>query len=388
MFDFYYQSIDFANSSQKLVVDKALKCSKLTSQCLANFIFQHNVFFKTFKKDKACKFPIKFCLRIVAKTFIHWMFRCVYRINRFHLPERTKLIKSWVEINVTEWEQNIDLQTSTVLVLPFSIDFFRQWNYIQFLRNEKVSHTLYGYNYSFYKLLVFCIKRDMNSLLDLEIHAQKHYVRDIINSNCKELYVMDDVEFYSHYSNSLLKRLGVNVYFTAHGIGCYSPYYSCTHYKLFNDSQVSFFRQFNFLVSYDVKYQPSGKFKVSDIENFHAVCFISQLSKTQSSEYSLIEDRLLSSIKCSSHTNLDLLFKKHPNSQSIDCPSGYREIDKLETYKGKILFLTLYSTAYYTFQKYGQTVLIETTDLNPSNIFGSNERVILENELDKLLSRN
>ena len=224
--------------------------------------------------------------------------------------------------------------------------------------------------------------------MELELKAQDHYVADIVNANTTKLHVMDDVEFYSHNANSKLIERGFSILFSAHGIGRYSLHYECSNYIFFNDAQHSFFDEFNFLRKFKIKFNSSGTYDRANILEFTSICFISQLSKTQSREYFVIEKRILELIRNICPEHVELIFKRHPNSLNLECPEGYLEVDRFDEYENTVLFLTLYSTAYYSFQDYGQTILIETKDLNSKNIFGDNERIVREEELDTLFSNN
>lgn len=388
LFNFYHQSVDYGKKTQILSNELAHDCSVLHRQCYANFLFQNPKIFERLESKKKFRLSWKFCIRICIKVFIHSLFRSFYLFNQAKIANRKSLIKAWVDINISEWEESVEILDCGVLVLPFPISIRRQGRFIKFLRRNKLNYTLYGYKYSLRNLLRFCIQRTPKSLVELEIGAQVYYVSDVVSVSPTKLYVMDDVEFYSHYANSKLIERGFDILFSAHGIGRYSLHYNCTNYTFFNDAQHGFFDEFNFLRNFKIKFKSSGIYDRASILDFTSVCFISQLSKTQTREYYGIEKRILEIIKKVCPDDVELIFKRHPNSRNLECPEGYLEVERLDEYKRTVLFLTLYSTAYYSFQDYGQTILIETKELDSKNIFGDNERIVREEELDTLFSTN
>jgi len=332
------------------------------------------------------RFSYKFAIKIFLKFLAHQVFRCIYIFKKkAHSPV---IIKSWVDINYSSWvnSENWNEERFSILLLPFLLNPIRQFKFIQMLSSKKINIIFYGYRYSAIALGRFLLRRDLISLYEFESNAVNLAHKDIYLLGAEKLYVMDDVEPLSFIQNSELIKKNITINFRSHGIGRYSPYFSASNTLFFNESQMEYYSLFNTYSSSKCMYP--YREKIIELKSIEYVIFVSQITKTASAAYSVMESRIVAKLKAEC-LKYGILFsiKLHPNTDS----SVYSEEKKcslltIENSESTLLF-SCYSTAYYDFEKYGTNWLIKTKELDPTILFGKQERILDEKNIDLFFDR-
>ncbi|WP_299266793.1 hypothetical protein [uncultured Psychrosphaera sp.] len=332
------------------------------------------------------RFPWKFVLKVFFKILIHKFFRILFLIRS--KSKSPVVIKSWVDVNYYSWIKLDEWKESdfSILVIPFLLNPIRQVKFVRDLMAQNKKIIFYGYRYSVKKFIKFALNPNLISFFEFESHATSITSAEITSLGVEKIFVMDDVEPLSFIQNRGLIDSGIEVNFRAHGIGRYSPYFSATQATFFNESQQNFYTKFNNFESTSCVY-PSTR-SVDGLTSLERVIFISQRAKSIDSAYSVIEIRVVDKLKeICKKSSIPFSIKLHPNTDS----GVYEGIDKnlqLTTDNSdKTLLFTCFSTAYYDFEQYGNTWLVQTKELDPTILFGKQERVLNEKNIDKFFDQ-
>lgn len=329
---------------------------------------------------KDVRFAWKDIAKVIIKVLVHKAFRVVWVLNKKKLKRKlpNKVFKAWVEVNVESWGGEFSVHDSCVLILPFPLKLSRQLNFIKGLKGD-LSYSLYGYAYSFKKLVQHIIYRDIMSLALLENSAATSYVRDVRELGVAKAFHMDDVEVQSYVASSHLIKKNVLVNFRNHGIGRYSPYFTASSAVFFNESQRIYYESLNSFEYVELMYylDRNLEFEKSALQQ---VVFVSQLINGLPAEYELLEERILEKLSViGKELGFTLAVKLHPNGRNANFLKGYPSVDSLKPSKNcTTIFFTNYSTSYYTFEQYGPTYLIRSSEVDPSIFFGDEERIVDE----------
>lgn len=387
---FSHQSSEFLKSTSHRINNIIKATSEpAIAKYSVNYIFQskpHSLSSLEIGYDNAAyekeAVPLKRAMRVLVKVVFHWLYRLHFIFSRKILTKH--LFKCWVEINTTSWGQDFDVEEKQVLIVPFPLGWKRHMNFIKSLHSQKILYRFYGYPYSLIKLVKFLLIRNVKLLAELEIGAARGAAEDIMKVATRHYYVMDDVEAASFETNNLLESQDLIVNFKAHGIGRYSIFYSARNATFFNESQANFYKTFNSFQTVTVEH-PTRRVQTDKLL-LKRVCFVSQLSVTQSEEYAKIELSCVEKLKALSRAKgVPFYIKSHPNQVKLH----YTDVDEIEFDAVKedrgTLFFTIYSTAYYDFEKYGRTYLIMTRGIDSRALFGDDERLVgFENENNNL----
>jgi len=321
------------------------------------------------------KFKIKTFMKVlINKIFL--IFKTKNSINN------TIIIRSWVEDCLELFKEDIN-QNCTFLVYPFAIKLKRQLLFIKELKKRNLHYSLMGLNYSWIDLLKWLYSSSDLDYVNMEYNANKKHAQLLLKQfSATKLFTTDEFEIASFVMHATLMS---NLYITnsAHGTGKYSPYVAYDAFYVFNNAQKEYYKY----LSSNIEYKTIKTPVVHDFKFNGNIILISQsLDYNDDSFVSNEEIKLIDTLK--NFKNFHFYIKLHPNSKITEYKCSKTNSNLLLDDNKKMknsIFFTLFSTAYYDFQAYGITYLVETQYNKPELVFGKHERIIHINEIDKLL---
>ncbi len=315
---------------------------------------------------------LKLKMRITIKVFLNkaFLFFGHFSKDKFVCD---KLVRTWVDVTYELYEKDIDRENTLFVVYPFSINRKRQIDYIKFLKSKGIKYVYSGYNYAFTDLLKWLLGSDDADLAALENNANERHADFLLNRiEFNQLLTTDEFEVSSFILNRKIKNAGKKVINKAHGVGKYSPFVCYDEFWVFNSAQRNYYGTF----SPEIIFQDYPVDKPTVVESIKHVVLVSQQLTGNNESVADFENRVLKELSCTD--KYKVCVKLHPNSkieEHVDA-SGIEYFKTNPDYMNNSVFLTAYSTAYLTFQKFGTTYLVGDALNDPSLVFGREARII------------
>lgn len=385
--DFFFRSILYLDNINPIFdYSKKYFSSVDEAESFCNFVVMNS---SVYRKSTGCdvseifreKVGVKKTFTIILKFLVHKVFRIFYQMKNDDKVEQ--IVKTWIELNFHTYRERITQDTNSLcLVYPFPLSATRQIKYLALLRRLGINHSLYGLDYSIIDLIKFVCKRNILSLFQLEYYANIKSSSELLKyRELKEVLVMDDVDPFSNVVNKRFSLNGVRVECTLHGVGTYSPFYFADLVNVFNNAQAVYYRRFRPTLIIKTLFLPR---KLNNSFRFDSIVFYSGVSVTTGKLNKEVEERVLSALyRLCKNYSVDLKIKRHPNFKGR-FNSNIKEFDGL--LDNKTLNVSLYSTSYYTVNV-GQSALIETDEIPTTALFGADEAIIHETELDSIFNQ-
>ncbi len=291
------------------------------------------------------------------------------------------VIRSWVDDAEKIYKD--EFETSIILIYPFFLNPLRGLRYIRHCFKNYKHPVLVGIPYSFIDLIRIIFSKGVafdEALIEFENMAMVRHASLFQDFNI--IYTSDEYMVNSHVLHSILKQQFKKVINKAHGIGFYSPYVDYDEMHMYNENQINHYRNKNKSISYyilkeyiidKITYSPDKKPAIVFIDHGNLERFNLFYESKLQHETILILIDICEKLnypfftKFSLQTSLagiETFIKKYRNT--LVC----NNIEMLSL-ENNILFVNLFSTAYYDFSKYGEVLFIETDIFKPALMFGN-----------------
>ncbi|MBT8326144.1 MAG: hypothetical protein KJP21_00390, partial [Bacteroidia bacterium] len=188
------------------------------------------------------------------------------------------------------------------------------------------------------------------------------------------------------FSKQLIEN-GIHVTNACHGLSVYSPFVYYSKFLLINKKQQELYSIFNEYLDFEIMYEETYEKDESEVSK---IIFVDQgdLSKLGLHYEASLRGEVLSILNQTSKKGLSSIqIKTHPNTKQGEIKRLQSQYEFLPIIKNLepplegLVFITLYSTAYYDFRNHGRFLFIEDDLFNPSLFFGPKIKTVHVSEL-------
>lgn len=184
----------------------------------------------------------------LAKAVLHRVFRWFGQLG----PPVDTVVRGWVEVTVHMYPQ--ESRSGQVLVYPFALNIARQLRFLRTCRAQGVRHSLAGMPYSVRAAIAaaFGGRSSALTLARFERDANARHADDLLARHPRHVLTSDEFEVASFVLHDRLRKEGVRVTNTAHGVGQYCLWISYSEFRVLSESQRDFYRARNPGISYEL----------------------------------------------------------------------------------------------------------------------------------------
>jgi hypothetical protein len=332
----------------------------------------------------------------LVKVLMHWLFLL---LGMLVLPVRSGAsLTVYRKAYVDDIELVFDVEQPSVLraVYPFPVSMRRQMRYLGHLRRRGYPWQLVGNPYDLIDLLRFIRRRDLRSLQRLESRAQIRGARSVVRAGFHTVQLSDEFDLGSLDFCRTLRRYGLHVVNSAHGVGKYLPVHAYQEFRVLTDRQREYY-----LATGDCRYSRrllngraprvssggSSLVLVDDLAiNF---VFLSGQTTLGIGESLLVSNEAAAfrrlGAEFDSSTGVRLLYRPHPNNHNPAPPSGFELLTVLEPVNGRpnTIFVSYNSTCQIDPAFQGRKILIRGHFMCPETWFDTSEEMM---DLDQLVA--
>lgn len=307
-----------------------------------------------------------------AKMLIHRL----YRLLRSGGSCKNVIIKTYVEDTLNFYKE--EMNNSTIFLYPFNLNFNRQKRFIKYCKEQhNGSYSLMGNPYNlFYYIFGLVTKNSDINVVNIERKAYYEHSIELLNWGVKQLFTLDEFEAASFIMNGNLIKNNVSVLNKTHGVGLYCLYLNYSTIEVYTSRQYMRYRQWNPHIN--ISFQ-----KLNILYKYDNTCRNEKIKLVfMHGNYKdhgiLYDEELQKKIvvklqEVSSKLDLEYYIKFHPNSTSQTKEDyanlNIKELDSVLQIKNP-LFITIISTSFYDFLKFGPFVFLSDDLLNPILAFG------------------
>lgn len=335
--------------------------------------------------------------RVLVKVITHWAFRLLGKLTSS--PAHSNNLLIYRKAYVDDIELVFDPGQNGVLraIYPFPLSARRQLKYIKFIINSKKSFKITGNPYLPSDVLALLLRRTVRSLMNLESRSQILHAREIFALGVHLVQLSDEFDIGSLDLSRALRRMGIKVVNSAHGIGKYLPVHAYAEFSILTRRQQEYYYP-AFKCKYEIR-SLNHDFKAINIdleaikyakEKSIKLIFLSQVFDGIASIVSEAEDRTLKllSDNYSSNYNISLIYKPHPNSNNLKLKSGFKLADTIDLInEADRIFISFFSTCQIDPAFTGTKILVRTDLIFPEISFDDSETIISEKKLTGYLER-
>lgn len=340
-----------------------------------------NIFFKDFFQNDQIEFfnknlnlgfnisISKVLLKYFASTLFHVLSTLILIRNKKRI---FSIVKSWVEVSL-RIHGDIRFKNSLVLVYPFPYSVNRQFDFIKTIKKYKYKFTFGYVSYHFSDLIKLLIRRDYKNLIKFECNGEKKSAeRLLINyPSLKYFYTEDDYNPAILVFNEVLINAGVQVINTSHGINQQVPIIKATKCEYLNTCQMDIYKKYSPKTIFEKQINHSVSTslienKLMDITLFSFVYIHGNYQESGMSYENNLQEKIISKILELNYPNIYI--KYHPNVKH-KLYSSLKEINSFDSL-GRVIFITINSTSYYTFGKLGLFIFVGDDLCKPFSSFG------------------
>ncbi|MFX4233897.1 hypothetical protein ACOL24_08610 [Aliarcobacter butzleri] len=351
---------------------KEIYCDYIEASFFNDFIsseynIRYNLSFKKYNlidtKYKYFIFPVK----MILHRF--------YRILKNKVEYKKSFIKTYVEDTIKFYPEHID--NSTIFIYPFNLNFNRQRKFIKYCKEKyKGSYSLMGNPYSLSSYLFTLINKKGSdiSVLDAEKKAYLKHSKELLNLNIKKLYTLDEFEAASFIMNTDLIKNNIFVQNKTHGVGGYCLYLNYSILEVYTSKQYERYKEWNPYLNISFQKLNIPTHKKYKNEKVKIVFMHGNMKACGLNYEEELEQKIIIKLKeISSRLNIEYFIKFHPNTTK-ETKLEYKHLNIKEM--GSIeqinnpLFITIFSTSFYDFLKFGPFIFLSDDFLDPSYIFG------------------
>jgi len=187
--------------------------------------------------------------RFVLKACAHRLFR-LFRRRRFRADQ---VIRTWADISERVFGDLVE--TTSLLVYPFSGNRMRQLRYLWRSRQLGRNYSLMGLPYRMshvIRLLLSGNGRD-RLLVESEIDGYRRHADELLACGIKKLYTTDESEAASGRLHGALIDDGVHCVNRGHGVAVYGPFVRYSHFSFYDRLQHLRYAQLGKFDTFDTK---------------------------------------------------------------------------------------------------------------------------------------
>jgi hypothetical protein len=320
-------------------------------------------------------------------SILKWLANKLYSIIYFFSGKQAEknksntVIRSWVDD--AEKIYKAEFKTSIILIYPFLLNPLRGLRYIRNCFKNYKYPVLVGIPYNFIDLIRIIFSKGVSfdgALIEFENKAMVKHANLFKDFNI--IYTSDEYMVNSHVLHSILMQQSKKVINKAHGIGFYSPYVNYDEMHMYNENQINHYRTKNKSISYFILKESIIDSYIFTTAKKPAIVFIDHGNLEQYNlfyESKLQHETILFLIDFCKKLEYPLYIKFSPQTSSTGIDAVLKKykytlicsnVEKLSL-ENNILFVNLFSTAYYDFSKYGKVLFIETDIFKPALMFGN-----------------
>jgi len=363
--------------------------------------YVHSSFFDFFLNNKGI-IKIKkhnFMETLIDKKYIFVIFPVKMILHLFYkalskkIKYKKNIIKTYVEDTINFYPE--ELKTSTIMIYPFNLNFKRQQNFIKYCKkNYPGSYTRMGLPYRPIKYLYSLLTNFSldEKIVFFEKDAYTRHAKELLNLSIDKLFTLDEFEAASFVMNENLLQNKVYVMNKTHGVGGYCLFLAYSDLEVYTSKQMQRYKKWNPKINISFQDLDINKLEGNTkTDKSIQIVFIHGNMSACGLEYeeSLEEDIILQTKKICDDLKISFFIKYHPNTTEL-----YKEKylnQKIETLKSidnldNPLFITIFSTSFYDFLKFGPFIFVSDELLNPCDIFGDDIEYININMICKTIN--
>lgn len=358
--------------TNNLIEVKEINCNYVDKIFFENFLdikynIKYNIFFKEYnlidKKYKYCVFPIK----MILHKF--------YRILKNKVEYRESLIKTYVEDTIKFYPEHIN--NSIIYIYPFNLNINRQRKFIKYCKENHVKrYSLMGNPYSILAYLFSLVfgKSDF-AVIDAERKAYLKHANELIDLRIKALYTLDEFETASFIMNKNLIDNNIFVLNKTHGVGGYCLFLDYSILEVYTSKQYDRYALWNPHIKILFQNLNISNTRVYKNENIKLVFMHGNMEACGLNYEEELETNIIIKLsEISKVLGIDFFIKFHPNtlekSKEKYIILKIKEVKNIQEITNP-LFITIFSTSFYDFLKFGPFLFLTDDLLNPKNIFGA-----------------
>jgi hypothetical protein len=322
---------------------------------------------------------------VLLKVLAHWLFLLLGRRADRRLKARQ--VQIYRKAYVDDIELVFDPAEAGVVraVYPFPINLRRQLRYLAFLRRERLDFKLAGNPYRVRDLIRFVVRRDVRSLKRMESRSQILHARQVIALGMRRVQLSDEFDIGSLDFTRRLRRSGLQVINSAHGVGKYLPVHAYEEFHVLTRKQQQYYHAVR-----DCRYalrrlndrpaaapSPPG---TAPLRHAIGLVFLSQtfagLAEVIASNEAAVVARLRDEF--GGMQGITLFYKPHPNRKDPQVPAGFTRLANLEEVNGHAgtVFVSFFSTCQIDPAFKGHKLLLRGDLIYPEIAFDDSETIL------------
>lgn len=319
---------------------------------------------------------------VFAKVAAHWLFRLLGRLSL------QRCTATYRKAYVDDIELVFDPSEQDVLrmVYPFPLNARRQLRYIASLHRDRRAWRFAGHAYGVRDLLRLLVRRDVGTLMRLESRAQIRHAEELLRRGVLRAQLSDEFDIGSLDFSRRLRRAGVQVVNSAHGVGKYLPVHAYGEFHVLTDRQLDYYRAVRSCRYATRRLNDRGDTALAPVDGVVRLVFLSQVFAGVSEIVSTNEARAVARLHASlgGDARVQLLYRAHPNQGRVQTPDGFTALQDLASVNGRAgtVFVSFFSTCQIDPMFKGRKVLLRGELIYPEIAFDDSETIV---DLDGLV---
>lgn len=322
-------------------------------------------------------------LTAVAKVLSHWMFAALGA--PFRPRPASGGPSTYRKAYVDDIELVFDPEEAGVIraVYPFPISLKRQWRYLRFLRERGHAFHLAGLPYAAADLLALLRTRRVGALMRLEARAQLRHADSLALRGYRRVQLSDEFDMGSLDFSRRLRRLGLSVVNSAHGVGKYLPVHAYEVFHVLTQRQEAYYeavqpcryqrRPLNDKTRGQPPAHPAAARGVDAVllsQNFGRRDGVIEHSEA------VLTRALEAAVR--GHPAVRLHYKAHPNHPQPAAPAGFSLLTDLGAVNGRAstVFFSFFSTCQVDPGFKGTKLLVRAPLIHPEIAFDDDEPIV------------
>ena len=305
------------------------------------------------------------------------------------------IVRAWVDTTDSTFS---DLSgQEKYLVFPFFGGVKRQWKYIRRCRKEKRWFRFCGVPFGAVdalKIMLFPGKRDQ-LVPDAHVRAYSKLAKELISTGVNQIYTTDEFEAASHVLYRKLSEAGVRSENRSHGAATYGPYVWYDEFRCHTEGQVDFYSICGRVNQFKLRKRHCPELsRLDGLPETYRPVLIYLLGNWKNAgkayEANVERNAVSKLVQCAQDLKLPIVLKSHPNLRTAERRKWNREfevpvVEDCELEDRHPVFLTLLSSSYFEYRKYGPTFAFSSETLRPDLLLGPGVQTVdLESDYSEL----
>ena len=335
---------------------------------------------------------------VLLKVLSHRLFHVLGKTRNRRV--RAAQVGIYRKSYVDDIELVFDQEQDGVLraVFPFPINVRRQLRYIAYLLRRGRSFKLDGNPYLLADTLRFIRKRDVASLMRLEVRAQIRQARAVLALGIHEIQLSDEFDIGSLDFTRYLARYPVRVINSAHGVGKYYPVHGYREFRVLTNRQKRYYHairacEYSLRCLNDTSAMRASCAAELNAQSTKGIVLV-VLSQRFGGPHGVIADAERELLDClrielGNTEGVRLFYKPHPNRRNVEVVPGFVQLSSLSQVNGRdgTIFVSFFSTSQIDPAFRGKKVLIRSKLIYPEIAFDESEQILGMSELVELVRR-